>query len=142
MTSKLTGRYKRRMAAAGMACVAMLGAAVITAPNASAAANRRVCVYGGIDFIYDNSGNTTGYYYWGMNYKRDGGCPTNPSSTSVKQGAESYSTEKVTCEDFAEKFVLRSYDPCPNDLIKDKMYKVALEGWSTSNPKVKYYPYS
>ncbi|WP_200308034.1 hypothetical protein [Streptomyces adelaidensis] len=141
MTSKLTDRNKRRIAAVGMACVATLGAAAITAPNASAEANRRICFYGDAVATYNATGHATGYYFWVMNYKKDGGCPANPSQRSKDEGAKSAYTAKWTCEDFATKMRYIN-DPCTGTMIKDKIYKVALVGQNTASPYVTFDQYN
>jgi hypothetical protein len=117
------GSLSRRVVAAGMACLLGLGVIVVTAPSANAAANRRICAYSYAHANYlTATGNVFSHYQWVMNYKKDGGCPTNTEIDSFGSGAFPHDVAKVTCEAFAATAKI-NYDPCPR-MVVDSLYYV------------------
>jgi len=109
------GTFARRAVTTLMALVAVAGTTVIVAPGAEAATNRRVCVYSKVDAKSKNIN-----FQWAMNFKKDGGCPTNTNRASLQSTARDSAYTKVTCDEYA-KWVRVKFDPCPNHMPKDQL---------------------
>jgi hypothetical protein len=109
------GTFARRAVTTLMALAAVAGTTAIIAPGAEAATNRRVCVYSKPD---SKGGGIV--FQWAMNFKKDGGCPTNTNRASLQSTANGSAYTKVTCEEYA-KWIRVKFDPCPNHMPKDQL---------------------
>jgi hypothetical protein len=130
---KSAGSRSSRVMTAIAMCLTGLGTTVVTAPAADAVANRRICQYSYVRTWYGSSGVAVSHFQWGMNYKKDGGCPSNHNSYSLNNAAFDYSVGKVTCEEFG-KTVKVNYDPC-TQMAVDSLYYVE---WPVSGAKTSF----
>ncbi|WP_394617259.1 hypothetical protein JNUCC0626_47945 [Lentzea sp. JNUCC 0626] len=118
---KTTNRA-RRVTALALTFLAGIGITTIAAPAADAQTNRRICTYSGVETWYSSNGAVASYGQWALNYKKKGGCPTNGNAESLRNTATSTSWEKITCEEFGDRFRTPS-DPCPG-MTMDSLYYV------------------
>ena len=121
----------RRTLAVGLACAAALSSVVVITPAANAAANRRVCVYG-LSINRLTAVGTVKMY--GVNYKKDGGCPKNTNRASRDAGAlENANDGKWKCEQVRDELDW-GVDPC-TEMTADQVY--VLETKSNGEQRVR-----
>ena len=115
-------RAIRRVLSCSAVAATLLGAMTLTAATqAHADSGRRVCVYA-IDTVDPKAPNEN--VIWGVNYKKDGACPT---VTNGKNGIYVNQTQpvpKITCEAFQGKVNLGPYNShsCSN-MLEDHAYR-------------------
>lgn len=115
----------RRAVAAGLACAAALSTVVVAAPAANAAENRRICVYGWS--IRDGGSPNERQKIYGVNYKKDGGCPKNTNKASRRDGAIGNANDgKWECEDVRDELGWGD-NPC-TEMLVDQVYVLETKG--------------
>jgi hypothetical protein len=134
---KISDLKERRIAVVGgLTFLLAVGSAVFIAPNANALSGRRICEYSGTQKVYSaNNGTLVAHQIWAMNYKKQGGCPTNGNHGTLSDTASPNSWAKITCEAFGTDIGV-NYDPC-SKMANDAMYKV--EFWYSNGHQAPTY---